>query len=103
MQNICLGQKFGGDGWNFDTSKQLIAQHDRTKYPDLNDEEKTFDEIKSIYQKTQDTIFECALLKSKYTTHSQIITDYKPTDTSTQYLEKLNASIKQKLQEKECV
>ena len=103
VQNVCLGQKFGGGYWNFDTSKQLIKTHDRTKYPDLSKEQKKFDEIKTIYQKTQDTIFECALLKSKYATHTQIIKDYKPTDKSKQYLEKLNESVKEKLREKECL
>ena len=103
VKNVCLGQKFGGGYWNFDTSKQLIKTHDKTKYPNLNSEEKTFDEIRSIYQKTQDTIFECALLKSKYAAHAQIIKDYDPSEKSQEYLKKLNESIKGQLREKECL
>lgn len=103
VKNVCLGQKFGGGYWNFDTSKQLIKTHDKTKYPNLNSEEKTFDEIRSIYQKTQDTIFECALLKSKYAAHAQIIKDYDPSEKSQEYLKKLNESIKRQLREKECL
>lgn len=101
--NSCLGKKFGGWYWNFDTSKQLIKKHDKTKYPDLSKEQKSFDEIKKIYQKTQDTIFECAVLKSKYAAHKQIIKDQNPPKNSKKYLEKLNENIKSKLKEKECL
>lgn len=103
MENVCLGKKFGGGYWNFNTGKQLIKKHDRTKYPDLSKEQKSFDEIKEIYKKTQDTIFECALLKSKYAAHTQIIEDYDPADTSQKYLKKLNESIKSQLRTNECL
>ncbi len=103
VKNICLGQKFGGGYWNFDTSKQLVKNHDKTKYPDLSKDKKTFDEIRTIYQKTQDTIFECAVLKSKYAAHTQIIKDYDPSQKSKEYVEKLNENIKSQLREKECL
>lgn len=103
VKNICLGEKFGGSGWNFDTSKQLIKTHDKTKYPDLSKKSKTFDEIKTLYQQTQDSIFECALLKSKYAAHSQVLKDYDPAKKSKEYLTKLNESIKSQLKEKKCL
>ena len=56
-----------------------------------------------MYQKTQDNIFECALLKSKYAAHTQIIKDYDPADASQKYLKKLNENIKSQLRAKECL
>jgi fructoselysine-6-P-deglycase FrlB-like protein len=56
-----------------------------------------------LYQTTQDNIFECALLKSKYAAHTQIIKDYDPAKKSKEYLEKLNESVKKQLREKECL
>ncbi len=103
VKNSCLGEKFGGSGWKMSTQKQLIKTHDKTKYPDLSKESKKFTEIQTTYQKTQDTIFECALLKSKYAAHTQIIKDQKPPENSKKYLEALNANIKSKLKEKECL
>lgn len=103
VENLCLGKKFGGDGWNFDTSKQLVKKHDRTKYPDLSKEPKSFEEVQKTYQTTQDGIFECAILKSKYAAHSQIVKDYKPSKTSVTYLQKLNTEIKGQIKENECL
>jgi len=103
VKNLCLGQRFGGDGWNFDTSKQLVKKHDKSKYPNLTKESKSFEEIQKIYQTTQDGILECAILKSKYAAHSQIIKDYKPSKTSITYLQKLNAEIKTQIKENECL
>lgn len=103
VKNICLGQKFGGSGWDFNTSKQLIKTHDKTKYPNLGQESKSFDEVRTIYQKTQDNIFECALLKSKYAAHTQIVKDYNPTEKSQEYLKKLNEDIKSQLRERDCL
>jgi|GEM_PF-5092667 len=103
VEKVCLGQKFGGGYWDFDTSKQIIKTHDKTKYPDLSKEKQTFDEIRTIYQTTQDTIFECALLKSKYAAHTQIIKDYDPSKKSQEYLKKLNESVKSSLKEKGCL
>ncbi|MEI8097109.1 MAG: hypothetical protein WCG73_03325 [Candidatus Moraniibacteriota bacterium] len=94
VKNLCLGKKFGGDGWNFDTSKQLVKKHDKTKYPDLSKETKSFEEVQKTYQTTQDGIFECGILKSKYAANSQIAKDYKPSKTAVTYLEKLNTEIK---------
>lgn len=101
--NSCLGKKFGGGYWNFNTSKQLVKKHDKTKYPDLSKENKKLSDIQTIYQKTQDTIFECALLKSKYAAHKQILKDQKPPESSKKYLETLNQNIKTKLKEKDCL
>jgi len=103
VESRCLGKKFGGDGWNFDTSKQLVKKHDRTKYPDLSKEPKSFEEVQKTYQTTQDGIFECGILKSKYAAHSQIAKDYKPSKTSVSYLEKLNNEIKGQIKENECL
>lgn len=81
VANTCLGQKYGGDHWDFTTSKQLIMKHDMSKYPDLA---KTggglsFDDIRGIYQKTQNNIMNCSILKSKYALHKKLIDDYKIT------------------------
>jgi hypothetical protein len=103
VQNICLGKKFGGNGWDFDTSKQLVKNHDRTKYPDLKKEPKDFDYIRTLYQKTQDNIFECALVKSKYAAHSQILKNYNPTKKSEEYLTKLNENLKSQLKSNKCL
>lgn len=80
-----------------------MQKHDKTKYPDLRKENKSFDEIKTIYRTTQDNIFECAMLKSKYAAHAQILSDYKPAKKSAEYLKKLNEDIKRKLKENKCL
>lgn len=103
VENICLGQKFGGNYWNFDTSKQLIGTHDRNKYPNLAIRQAPFEEIKETYNTTMDTIFECAELKSKYAAHTQIVKDYNPSDTSKKYFQKLNEGMQEKIKEKKCL
>jgi len=85
------------------TSKQLIKKHDKTKYPNLSKESKSFNKIKDIYLTTQDSIFECAVLKSKHAGHTQIIKDYNPSETSKKYLEKLNKNVESQLKTKECL
>ncbi|MFA6080053.1 MAG: hypothetical protein WC753_01065 [Candidatus Gracilibacteria bacterium] len=103
VKNMCLGNRAGADGWDFNTSKQLVKKHDAAKYPDLSKEKKSFEDIKKSYRTTQNTLFKCAILKSKYAAHSQIIKDHKPTKPSITYLEKLNSEIKGEIKEHECL
>ncbi len=96
VSNLCLGQRYGGDYWNFDTSKQLIITHDMGKYPDLSKtkEGMSFDAVRKIYEDTQNKIMNCAILKSKYALHKKIIDDYKVSEKAKGILEKANTVIK---------
>jgi hypothetical protein len=77
VANLCLGQRYGGDYWNFDTDKQLIVEHNMGKYPDLAKIRSLgFDDVRKIYEGTQNNIMNCAILKSKYALHKNIIENY---------------------------
>ena len=105
VANLCLGQRYGGDAWNFDTSKQLITEHNKNKYPDLAQTGWSvgFDGIRKIYQDTQNNIMNCAILKSKYTLHEKIIKDYKVSDRAKKVLQDANKAIEQQIQQQKCI
>ncbi len=105
VASTCLGQKYGADYWNFDTSKQLIITHDMSKYPDLG---KTggglnFDDVHKIYEKTQNNIMNCSILKSKYTLHKKLIDDYKIKWKAKAILEEANKTIEKQINEQKCI
>lgn len=103
MANLCLGTEYGGDYWNFDTSKQLIAKHDKTKYPDLSQKSASFDEVHKTYMDTMNNIMNCAILKSKYTLHKKIIDDYKVSEKAKKVFQEANKVIEKQIQEQKCI
>ncbi len=100
-----MGQRYGGDYWNFDTGKQLIVEHNMGKYPNLAEIKSTvsFDDIRKIYQDTQNNIMNCAILKSKYTLHKKIIDDYDISKKAKKVLEKANDIILEQIEELKCI
>lgn len=106
VTNVCLGQKYEWKYWNFDTSKQVVAKHDMAKYPDLalvESEYPTFEDIREIYLNTQDMIYSCAEIKSKYVLNKQLLDNYTLTPASRKYLESLNAQLEKEQEGKECL
>ena len=101
--NLCLGTRYGGDYWNFDTDKQLIIEHNKNKYSDLRKWKTTFEEIRKTYQSTQNTIMNCAILKSKYTLHKTLIDSYTLGDSSRKILEKANETIIKQVNDLKCI
>lgn len=103
VKNLCLGQRYGGDYWSFDTSKQLIVEHNMGKYPDLTKTRAlSFDDVRKIYEDTQNNIMNCAILKSKYTLHKKIIDDYKISEKAKDILEEANTVIEWQIDEEKC-
>jgi hypothetical protein len=104
VKNLCLGQRYGGDYWNFDTSKQLIVEHNMGKYPDISKKGAlSLEDIRKIYENTQNNIMNCAVLKSKYALHKTIIDDYDISDRAKAILEKANSVIEGQIEEQKCV
>jgi len=107
VKNLCLGQRYGGDSWNMDTSKQLIAKHTMGKYPDLSKTKAiSFDDVRKIYEDTQNNIMNCAILKSKFALHKKIIDDYDISPRAKEVLKKANDVIEKQIKEQkpeECV
>ncbi len=104
VKNLCLGQRYGGDYWNFDTSKQLIVEHNMGKYPDISKKGAlSLEDIRKIYEDTQNNIMNCAVLKSKYALHKKIIDDYDISDRAKAILEKANGVIEGQIEEQKCV
>lgn len=104
VKNLCLGQRYGGDYWNFDTSKQLIVEHNMGKYPDISKKGAlSIEDIRKIYEDTQNRIMNCAVLKSKYALHKKIIDDYDISERAKWILEKANSTIEKQISEQKCV
>jgi hypothetical protein len=103
VKNLCLGTRYGEDAWNFNTSKQLIIEHDMAKYPNLSKEKApSFNDLQKIYIDVQDNIMNCSILKSKYALHEKIINDYKLSDRAISMLEKANSTIKEQIDKEKC-
>lgn len=105
VENFCLGKAPGADPINYLTAdKQLIEKHDATKYPDLSKEKApSFEDLRKIYEETQNNIMDCATLKSKYELHKSIMNDYKIPNRSKNILEKTNQTIEEKMKEEKCI
>lgn len=104
VANLCLGQRYGGDYWNFDTSKQLIVEHNMGKYPDISKKGAlSIEDIRKVYEDTQNRIMNCAVLKSKYALHKKIIDDYDISERAKGILEKANSTIEKQISEQKCV
>lgn len=105
VENFCLGKVPGADPLSYLTAdKQLIEKHDATKYPDLSKEKApSFDELRAIYEKTQNNIMNCATLKSKYELHKSLIKEYDIPSRSKKVLENANKIIEQKMKEEKCI
>jgi hypothetical protein len=107
VKNLCLWQRYGGDAWNFDTNKQLIVKHTMGKYPDLSKTKAiSFDDVRKIYEDTQNNIMNCAILKSKFALHKKIIDDYDISERAKEILKKANDVIEEQIKEQkpeECV
>ncbi len=105
VENFCLGKAPGADPLNYLTAdKQLIEKHDATKYPDLSKEKApSFEDLRKIYEKTQNNIMNCATLKSKYELHKSLIQDYKIPEKSKKVLAKANETIEKKMKEEKCI
>lgn len=64
------------------------------KYPDISKTKAlSFDDVRKIYEDTQNKIMNCSILKSKYTLHKKIIDDYKISEKAKSILEKANSVI----------
>jgi hypothetical protein len=106
VKTKCIGGDYGGDYWNFSTDKQLIIKHDATKYPNLQETGAglAFEDVRQRYHDIQNRIMNCAVLKSKYTLHKQIIDKKMVTsEKAIGILEKANTIIEQQMTELECV
>jgi len=105
VENFCLGKAPGADPLNYLTAdKQLIQKHDATKYPDLSKEKApSFEDLRKIYEETQNNIMNCATLKSKYELHKSLLKDYEIDKNSKKVLEKTNQTIEQKMKEEKCI
>lgn len=104
VKNLCLGQRYGGDYWDFSTKKQLIQKHDMGKYPDLSKTKAIgFDQVRKIYEDTQNKIMNCAIMKSKHKLHKTLIEEYKVSDRAKELLEKANATLEEQMEVEECV
>jgi len=103
VANLCLGQRYGGDYWNFDTDKQLIVEHNMGKYPNLSKTRSiSFDNVRKIYEETQNNIMNCAILKSKYALHKTIIENYDISERAKWVLEKANGVIEWQIKKQKC-
>jgi hypothetical protein len=105
IENFCLGKAPGANPRDYLTAdKQLIKEHTPEKYPDLSKEKKapTFEDLRKIYEDTQNNVMNCATMKSKYELHKQINT-YKIPEKSKKVLEKANQTIEQKMKEQKCM
>lgn len=103
VANLCLGTGYGGGYWNYDTSKQLVIKHDKNKYPDLSQKSASFDEIHKTYMDTMNNIMNCAILKSKYTLHKKIITNFKVSEKAKKVFQEANTIIEKQIQEQKCI
>lgn len=105
VENFCLGKAPGADPLNYLTpDKQLIEKHDATKYPDLSKEKApSFEELRKIYEETQNNIMNCATLKSKHELHGSIMKDYKIDKNSMKVLKKTNETLEKKMKEEKCI
>lgn len=104
VSNLCLGQRYGGTYWNFNTSKQLVKVHNKDKYPDLSvtNGGLSFADINKIYLSTQDNIMNCAVLKSKFALHEKLIKEYKISEKAKWVLKEANTVIWKQLTEQNC-
>jgi hypothetical protein len=105
VSNLCIGERYGGTYWKFNTSKQLIIEHNKDKYPDLSVTSGglSFEDVGKIYLGTQDNIMNCAVLKSKFTLHTKLIQDYKISEKAKWVLVEANEVIKKQISEQKCV
>ncbi len=109
VKNLCLGQNYGGDAWNFHQDKQLIQKHDITKYPNiakLKEEEKkklNILDLRKIYIDTQNNIMDCAVIKSKYALNQKIIDDFRVSERSKEILRNANERLDKEIEEKKCL
>lgn len=105
VENFCLGKAPGSDSRDTLTAdKQLIKKHDVEKYPDLSKEKPpSFEDLRKIYEKTQNNIMNCASLKSKYELHKSIINDYDIPKRSKKMLEKAKKTFENKMKEQKCM
>lgn len=105
VENFCLGQAPWADSRDYlTTDKQLIAQHDVTKYPDLSKwKAPSFEDIRKVYEQTQNNVLNCSTLKSKYELHKSLIEDYEIPKRSKDILKKTNQAIWKQIKEKKCI
>lgn len=105
VDNFCLGKSPRVDKSDYLTpEKQLIKNHDPSKYPDLTKEEAPkFEDLRKIYEDTQNSILNCATMKSKYELHKSIMDDYDIPDRSKKILEQTNQTLAGKMKEKKCM
>ncbi len=105
VENFCLGKAPGSDPRDYLTAdKQLIKEHNAEKYPDLSKEKApSFEDLRKIYEDTQNNVMNCATLKSKYELHKSLIEDYKIPEKSKKVLEKTNKTIEKKMKEQKCM
>lgn len=77
------------------------------KYPDISQTKAlSFDDVRKIYEDTQNNIMNCAVLKSKYALHKKIIDEYDISPRAKEILKKANEVIEEQIKEqkpKECV
>lgn len=100
VSNLCLGQRYGQDYWDFKADKQLIVKHDMGKYPDISKTKAlSFDDVRKIYEDTQNNIMNCAVLKSKYALHKKIIDEYDISERAKEVLKKANETIIEQIKE----
>ncbi len=105
VENFCLGKSPRVDKSDYLTpEKQLIKNHDPSKYPDLTKEEAPkFEDLRKIYEDTQNSILNCATMKSKYELYKLNIDEYDIPDPTKKILEQTNQTLAGKMKEKKCM
>lgn len=105
VENFCLGQTKWADPLDhLTTDKQLLKEHNMSKYPDLSKwKAPSFEDIRKIYEETQNSVMNCATLKSKYELHKSLMKDYGIPKRSMDILKKNNQIIEKQIKEKKCI